>query len=930
MDKTEFSRQLSAERISRPMLEAVTRAYRAIFEGLNPAQKTRRAIREFMEEPPGGWDSPALGNDGSPFISEHGNEMSWSVALEAYIRGEFFHRRGMPDKFEPGIARIAYTEMGLWPDGIEDYRSEKPSPREDVENLIPEVRRIVGLLSGPAHVNDFTFDLDGMGLDELLRRFGSKAGESAGGSMVDTGSTRYRVVRVDSFEQSQEFAPFFDSNPKDRWCIIGSKDYWNRYTRRGRNTAYYLIAPGAEEMTAHRGENCPKDKYGLSLIGIMIGPRGTLEHCCVRWNYSNGASDHELSADELSELLGRPLGVLCPPRERKEGEVNTYEQLRAAIKNTGDPFSTYAANGGTVRELAGRAWSEYRYVTMELGGQETAILIHADTGMPVINMYQDAAAVEILDDKAILVTIQGEEDEWGDVNSHYVLVTHGGEYTYLGPSDNNGDEGSGYFYISGVSATALPGLYCLSTDSDDFNELLIGPGGGEATHRHSVIDVYPKDSLVVCDDGHMDDWTEDISDGSADSYDGLPEIMSYDRENGKLGFILSPASNPPPDFLETYSIGTGRVNVLYNQGHDLILITGGQPRKIGEINLRKYHDEIPLRGDSVFVFSMLDGTYSIFSMKRGEFLATDLENPPRKGIYHRRGDEFEERYTSDGPVLGGKYVHIKYADRGPNRTPWAMGRLASGGFMQDEEACECTDRDGRTWLADPHGGKLIYNFPVKPGSYPYSEHAIVEPTGDRERPYVIVDLDGNRVTEPFTRTVTVVGNQQAIYIVPARRRTLLDGVKIMLVDGVTGRPESLWLFSVTEFTNSAWSRNTYIALREDRKATLYRQLPYFSASSGIPGTLKQADLGWVDSIWQVMGSNIARVESGEDTFLYDCLNFKKLDWEPTADSVRRHMDEFVAEHHRDLLRNVTRNGWSSYDVDKLISAYPSWALGSTD
>lgn len=924
MDKTEFSRQLSAERISRPMLEAATRAYRAIFEGLSPSQKTRRAIREFMEEPPGGWDSPALGNDGSPFVSEHGNEMSWAVALEAYIRGEFFHRRGMPDKFEPGIARIAYTEMGLWPDGIKDYRSEKPSPREDVEDLISEVRRIVGLLSGPAHVNDFTFDLDGMGLDELLRRFGSREGESTGSSMVDTGSTRYRVVRVDSFEQSKEFAHFFDSNPKDRWCIIGSKEYWNRYTRRGKNTAYYLIAPGAEEMTAHRGENCPKDEYGLSLIGIMIGPRGTLEHCCVRWNYSNGASDHELSADELSELLGRPLEVLCPPRERKEGEVSTYEELMAAIKKADDPFSAYAANGGTVRELAGKAWPEYRYVTIELDEDATEILIHADTGMPVINMYQEDTAVEILDDKAILVTMRGEEDEWGDVNRHYVLVTHGGQYTYLGPSDNNGYDGSEYFYnISEVSATGLPGLYCLSTDNDEFGDLLIGPGGGEATHRHTTIDVYPQDSLVICDSGNMEDWTEDISDGSADSYDGLPEIMSYDRESGRLGFVLSPANDPPPDFLETCTIGTDRVNVLYNQGHDLILITGGQPRKIGEINLRQYSDEIPLKDDSVFVFRMLDGTYSIFSMKRGEFLATDLEKRPRKGIYRRRGDEFEEIYTSGEPVLGGKYVHISYADRGPNRTPWHTGRLFIGNYMHDDEVCECTDRDGRTWLADLRDGKLIYDFPVKPGSYPYSEHAIMEPTGDSERPYVIADLEGNPVTEPFTRTGTFVGHQQAIYIGTDLKR-------IMLVDGVTGRPESPWLVSLKEFASGYWSHDIYLAEREDRKLTLYRQLPYSSTSSGIPGTLKQADLGWVDDIWQVMNSNVVKVTSGEETFLYDCLNFRKLDWEPTVESVRRHMEEFAAEHHRDLLQYVTRNGWSSYYVDKLISAYPSWALGSTE
>lgn len=57
MNYTEFRKHLELERVSKPMIEAATTAFSALFEGLNPAQKTRRAIRQFMEEPPGGWDN---------------------------------------------------------------------------------------------------------------------------------------------------------------------------------------------------------------------------------------------------------------------------------------------------------------------------------------------------------------------------------------------------------------------------------------------------------------------------------------------------------------------------------------------------------------------------------------------------------------------------------------------------------------------------------------------------------------------------------------------------------------------------------------------------------------------------------------------------------------------------------------------------------
>ena len=38
------------------MRKSINEAYSALFEGLTPQQKTRRALRQFLPEPPGGWD----------------------------------------------------------------------------------------------------------------------------------------------------------------------------------------------------------------------------------------------------------------------------------------------------------------------------------------------------------------------------------------------------------------------------------------------------------------------------------------------------------------------------------------------------------------------------------------------------------------------------------------------------------------------------------------------------------------------------------------------------------------------------------------------------------------------------------------------------------------------------------------------------------
>ena len=74
MNTSSFKKILVSAGITGPILEAVTGAHRALFEGLNPQQKTRRLLRSLLPEPPGGWDSPAINaDDGSEHVSTGGN-----------------------------------------------------------------------------------------------------------------------------------------------------------------------------------------------------------------------------------------------------------------------------------------------------------------------------------------------------------------------------------------------------------------------------------------------------------------------------------------------------------------------------------------------------------------------------------------------------------------------------------------------------------------------------------------------------------------------------------------------------------------------------------------------------------------------------------------------------------------------------------------
>jgi hypothetical protein len=105
------------------MRKAINTAYTALFEGLTPQQKTRRAIRQSLPTSPGGWDAPAVSESGTPLrTSENSRPMSFAECLEYNVRNMFFHDGGRSNpKFEPGVARIAYTELGLWPESLVDW-----------------------------------------------------------------------------------------------------------------------------------------------------------------------------------------------------------------------------------------------------------------------------------------------------------------------------------------------------------------------------------------------------------------------------------------------------------------------------------------------------------------------------------------------------------------------------------------------------------------------------------------------------------------------------------------------------------------------------------------------------------------------------------------------------------------------------------------
>lgn len=335
---------------SAKMRKSINEAYEALFEGLRPPQKTRRAIRQLLPEPPGGWDSPALDASGRPLLtSEHSREMSYAECLEYNIRNMFFHDGGRSEpKFEPGVARIAYEELGIWPVGLPDWRGGARTPEWGKAKELSTILRNITT----SHVDDYDFDLNGMTFDELATRFAHGSSDTgAVNEEADGSGCRYNVTWIPDFKTAKQYAKYTEGT--QTWCLTEDRSMWNRYMKGNTVKMYVCTRPGFEDVPGVPGENCPLDEYGLSMLGVSINPDGSLDTCCTRWNHMHGGSDLAMDEEQLCKVLNvRKLSDVCPPYTEEELEEHGRGPMEQALRLIRDE-STWNENQWARKDSSG-------------------------------------------------------------------------------------------------------------------------------------------------------------------------------------------------------------------------------------------------------------------------------------------------------------------------------------------------------------------------------------------------------------------------------------------------------------------------------------------------------------------------------------------------------------------------------------------------
>ena len=167
------------------------------------------------------------------------------------------------------------------------------------QRTISQLNTTLEYVSSDAHINEYDRNLNGMSAQDLIQRFAKAVSDdfeknkSDINSMNFEGKSQYNIVRIDSFEQAQQYGKYTS------WCVTHDEDMFNSYTHNGIGQFYFC-----ENEEAGECENCPLDNYGLSMIAVSVDENGRLNTCTCRWNHNNGGNDSIMDPKQISEVIG--------------------------------------------------------------------------------------------------------------------------------------------------------------------------------------------------------------------------------------------------------------------------------------------------------------------------------------------------------------------------------------------------------------------------------------------------------------------------------------------------------------------------------------------------------------------------------------------------------------------------------------------------
>ena len=198
------------------------------------------------------------------------------------------------------------------------------------QDIIAKLNRTLRLIGSDAHVNEYNNDLNGESADVLIQRFSGNIQQDLDNRKNDLSrqtfqdNGEYEIVPIDSFEEAEKYGEYTS------WCVTHYPEMYNSYTHSGMGRFYFCLKNGFESVPQEKGENCPLDEYGLSMIAVSVNEDGSCNTITCRWNHDNGGNDNIMDEEELSRVIGRNFyQTFLPysPQEIEERKKNVISQF---------------------------------------------------------------------------------------------------------------------------------------------------------------------------------------------------------------------------------------------------------------------------------------------------------------------------------------------------------------------------------------------------------------------------------------------------------------------------------------------------------------------------------------------------------------------------------------------------------------------------
>ena len=203
---------------------------------------------------------------------------------------------------------------------------------------ISQLNTTLEYVSSDAHINEYDRNLNGMSAQDLIQRFAKAVSDdfeknkSDINSMNFEGKSQYNIVRIDSFEQAQQYGQYTS------WCVTHYGNMFDSYTNDGLGQFYFCLRNGFENEKAVKGENCPLDNYGLSMIAVSVDGNGRLNTCTCRWNHDNGGNDSIMDPKQISEVIGMNFYQTFKPNNKWKDLLDNCMRRLANGEDPNDVF----------------------------------------------------------------------------------------------------------------------------------------------------------------------------------------------------------------------------------------------------------------------------------------------------------------------------------------------------------------------------------------------------------------------------------------------------------------------------------------------------------------------------------------------------------------------------------------------------------------